>query len=68
MFILVTNHHSQKKVYVNVDSICMVFQNSDHGEIQFISDQPTLLTVETAEEIMQLIDDKASGKYSGGIK
>ena len=68
MFILVTNHHSQKKVYVNVDSICMVFQNSEHGEIQFTSDQPTLQTIETVEEIMQLIDDKASGKYSGGIK
>ena len=62
MFILVTNHHSKKQAYVNVDSITMILQSEDHGEIQFQSEQQSLITTETAEEIIRLIEHNAK-KY-----
>ncbi len=62
MFIRVTNYHSKKQVYVNVDNINMVLQSEEHGEIQFVTEQLSLITMETAEDIMRLIENPAQ-KY-----
>jgi len=62
MFIRVTNHHTKKQAYVNVDSITMILQSAEHGEIQFQSEQQSLITTESAEEVIRLIENNAK-KY-----